>query len=115
VLSLSRPIGRFILSCSLFEVSTLAFTVSTVTPDSGAGDSFLSDANALTYAAIASGGVTVGGAAFVAAVVVPGHVVAGTLVTGTLLAGSECKRRTGDFLPFLSKKDKTQDAAPAAA
>ena len=87
-------------------------TSTTSTPTSGATADLLADANALTYAGLATGGVTLGGAAFVAAAVVPAHVVAGSLVTGALLAGSECKKRTGSFLPFL-KKD--EDKAPVAS
>lgn len=92
---------------------------------SGAGMDVLSDANALTYASVGLGAFTLGGAAFVAAAVAPAHVIGGTLATATCLAGSEVKRRTGSYLPFLdSKEDKapvasvtapSPESAPAAA
>lgn len=79
---------------------------------SGAGIDMLTDQNALTIAAVATGVTTLGGAAFIATAMAPSWVIGGTLATGTLAVGGHLKSTTGSYLPFL--KDKEEEAAATA-
>ena len=77
----------------------------------GAGLDILTEQNALTVAAVATGVTTLGGAAFVATAVAPSWVIGGSLMTAGLAGAGHLKSTTGSYLPFL-KKD--EDNAPAS-
>lgn len=104
--------------CSHFEVFTLPCSVvsnSDFTTSSGAGLGALTDANLATVAGVGLAGVTAGGALFVGAAVAPAQVLTGAAAAAGFCALGAAKDKTGSYLPFLPKKDKTEDAAPAVA
>ena len=83
--------------------------------DSAAAFAGLSDANLATVAGVGLAAVTGGGALFVGAAVAPAQVLTGAAAAAGFCALGAVKDNTGTYLPFLSKKDTTQDEAPSAA